>query len=125
MLALRPQARVARVQGSQASTAAVFKASRRPIVVRAEQGGAEPEAGSTAAANTTQAAPAAPQQQQQQLPAAAAAPATRAPLAEGQGTAIVTGGISLIFGLAYFALVYVMDMRGGEMLPPPPEAFLP
>jgi hypothetical protein len=46
-------------------------------------------------------------------------------LAKGQGTAIVTGAISVIFGVAYLALVYVMDMRGGEMQPPPPEAFLP
>jgi hypothetical protein len=45
-------------------------------------------------------------------------------LAKGQGTAIVTGVISIIFGIAYLALVQVMDMRGGELQPPPPEAFL-
>lgn len=45
-------------------------------------------------------------------------------LAKGQGTAIVTGAISIIFGIAYLALVQVMDMRGGELQPPPPEAFL-
>jgi hypothetical protein len=100
----------------------------------AQGGGAEPEAAAAAAA----AAGAAAQQQQQQQPAAppaqqqqqqqqpAAVPAPDAPvLAKGQGTAIVTGAISVIFGLAYLALVYVMDMRGGEMQPPPPEAFLP
>ncbi|WPT12687.1 hypothetical protein PSENEW3_00002531 [Picochlorum sp. SENEW3] len=43
-------------------------------------------------------------------------------LAKGQGTAIVTGVISIVFGLAYLALVQVMDMRGGELQPPPPEA---
>jgi hypothetical protein len=46
-------------------------------------------------------------------------------LQKGQGTAIVTGVISIIFGVAYLALVYVMDTRGGQMLPPPPEAFIP
>jgi len=45
-------------------------------------------------------------------------------LAKGQGTAIVTGAISILFGIAYLALVQVMDMRGGELQPPPPEAFL-
>ena len=45
-------------------------------------------------------------------------------LAKGQGTAIVTGAISIIFGIAYLALVQVMDMRGGELQPPPPEAFM-
>mmetsp|Transcript_24875 Transcript_24875/g.67731 ORF Transcript_24875/g.67731 Transcript_24875/m.67731 type:complete len:127 (-) Transcript_24875:879-1259(-) len=46
-------------------------------------------------------------------------------LQSGQGTAIVTGSISIIFGVAYLALVFLMDWRGGEMLPPPPEAFGP
>lgn len=86
-------------------------------------------------------------------------------LQQGQGTAIVTGGISIIFGVAYLALVllmvrgrggagtqhggaggrttrmhhahtraattpphlraYMQDWRGGEMLPPPPEAYGP
>ena len=45
-------------------------------------------------------------------------------LAKGQGTAIVTGAISILFGIAYLALVQMMDMRGGELQPPPPEAFL-
>jgi len=97
--------------------------SRQQVVFRAQeqQGGAtEPEASGTAASTTTQqqpaAAPAAP------APAAAPKPAV---IQEGQTTAIVTGAISVIFGVAYLALVYVMDSRGGEMLPPPPEAFLP
>jgi hypothetical protein len=42
-----------------------------------------------------------------------------------QRTAIVTGAISLIFGFAYLALVQVMEMRGNELLPPPPEAYIP
>lgn len=46
-------------------------------------------------------------------------------LAKGQGTAIVTGAISIIFGILYLALVSFMDFRGGEMLPPPPEAYGP
>lgn len=64
---------------------------------------------------------AAPQQQ----PAAAAVPAEAPPLVKGQGTAIVTGAISVIFGIAYLVLVQMLDMRGGELLPPPPEAFIP
>jgi hypothetical protein len=47
------------------------------------------------------------------------------PRQPGQTTAIVTGVISIIFGVAYLALVQFLDMRSGEMLPPPPEAFLP
>ena len=46
-------------------------------------------------------------------------------LAKGQGTAIVTGVISAGLGIAYLALVWVMDQRGGQLLPPPPEAFIP
>jgi hypothetical protein len=45
-------------------------------------------------------------------------------LVKGQGTAIVTGAISIIFGVAYLALVQALDVRGGELQPPPPEAFL-
>ena len=44
-------------------------------------------------------------------------------LVPGQGTAIWTGLVSVILGLAYIALVVAMDNRG-EILPPPPEAFL-
>jgi hypothetical protein len=46
-------------------------------------------------------------------------------LVRGQTTAIITGAISILFGIAYLALVQFMDMRGGELLPPPPEAYLP
>lgn len=46
-------------------------------------------------------------------------------LAKGQGTAIVTGVISIVFGIAYLVLVQLLDMRGSELLPPPPEAFIP
>lgn len=94
--------------------------ARRPFTCRAE-GGTEGEPATAAATQPTE-----PAQEKQQQQAPAAAPAPSAPvLAKGQGTAIVTGAISVIFGVAYLALVYVMDMRGGEMLPPPPEAFLP
>ena len=44
-------------------------------------------------------------------------------LQPGQGTAIVTGAISLILGIGYIALTILLDSRG-ELLPPPPEAFL-
>lgn len=46
-------------------------------------------------------------------------------LKEGQGTAVVTGAISAVLGIGYLALVWLMDSRGGQMMPPPPEAFLP
>ena len=45
-------------------------------------------------------------------------------LAKGQPTAIITGAISIIFGIAYLALVQFLDLRGGELQPPPPEAFM-
>ena len=48
----------------------------------------------------------------------------QAGLAKSQSTAIITGAISIIFGIAYLALVQFMDLRGGELLPPPPEAFM-
>lgn len=52
--------------------------------------------------------------------------ASKAPLlAKGQGTAIITGAISVLFGIGYLVLVQLLDMRGNEMLPPPPEAFGP
>ena len=43
-------------------------------------------------------------------------------LAPGQGTAIWTGAVSLLLGIAYIALTVALDSRG-ELLPPPPEAF--
>jgi hypothetical protein len=70
-------------------------------------------------------------------PKPAAAPAAEQPievkkveasaplLQKGQGTAIVTGAISAILGIGYLALVWLMDSRGGQLLPPPPEAFIP
>ena len=39
--------------------------------------------------------------------------------------AIWTGAVSIALGLAYFALTIMLDMRGSEMLPPPPEAYGP
>lgn len=60
------------------------------------------------------------QEPQHQQPTPPSAPL----LAPGQGTAIVTGAISIIFGIAYLVLVSLLDMRGGELQPPPPEAFL-
>lgn len=117
--------RPARAQGTGSAVSVRSSGGRRPIAVRASEqqpgGAAQPEAGSGAApAVATQPPPPAPQQP------TAGAPAPQAPvLAKGQGTAILTGAISIVFGVAYLALVYIMDMRGGEMLPPPPEAFGP
>ncbi|GIL47280.1 hypothetical protein Vafri_4152 [Volvox africanus] len=50
----------------------------------------------------------------------------KAPLLQkGQGTAIVTGAISALLGIGYLALVWLLDSRGGQLQPPPPEAFIP
>lgn len=46
-------------------------------------------------------------------------------LKEGQGTAIVTGAVSLLLGVAYLALTLWLDQRGAQLQPPPPEAYLP
>lgn len=46
-------------------------------------------------------------------------------LKEGQGTAIITGGISIVIAVLYLLMVVALDIRGGELLPPPPEAFIP
>jgi hypothetical protein len=48
----------------------------------------------------------------------------RSPREEGSTTALVTGAISVVIGLAYLALVAALNNRG-ELLPPPPEAFGP
>jgi hypothetical protein len=48
----------------------------------------------------------------------------KSPREEGSVTAIVTGAISVVIGIAYLALVAAMNNRG-ELLPPPPEAFGP
>ncbi|CAI5506217.1 unnamed protein product [Closterium sp. Naga37s-1] len=61
-------------------------------------------------------------------PPPAAQPATPPPqqgLVKGQVTAIITGAISLILAIGYLALVQLLDSRGLQMLPPPPEAFGP
>lgn len=50
-------------------------------------------------------------------------PSTPPLLVKGQGTAIITGVISIVFGIAYLVLVQLLDR--GEMLPPPPEAYIP
>lgn len=68
--------------------------------------------------------PAATQERKQPQQPPAAEPS--APLLKpGQGTAIVTGAISVVFGIAYLVLVQLLDLRGGELQPPPPEAYIP
>ncbi|KAA6427319.1 MAG: hypothetical protein FRX49_01984 [Trebouxia sp. A1-2] len=42
---------------------------------------------------------------------------------KGQRTAIITGFISVAFGVAYLLLVSLLDSRGNVLHPPPPEAF--
>ena len=43
---------------------------------------------------------------------------------KGQRTAVFTGVISLVLGVAYLFIVFLLDSRGSELKPPPPEAFL-
>ena len=57
-------------------------------------------------------------------PPAADAEAERPGLKKGQGTAIVTGVISIALAVLYLGLVQVMESRGNYLEPPPPEAFL-
>lgn len=71
-----------------------------------------------------------PSKEQEGTPAPAPIPPKVTPIKDpetesAQRTAIVTGAISVIFGVAYLVLVQFMDMRGGELLPPPPEAYIP
>jgi hypothetical protein len=98
------------------TAAAVHVQRRQQHVCRADAGDTPP------ATTTTTEQQQQPEQpvQQEQTKASPSAPL----LAPGQGTAIVTGAISIIFGIAYLVLVSLLDMRGGELLPPPPEAFL-
>jgi hypothetical protein len=97
------------------------RACRRRLACRAQQ--EQPEAGGAPPAGTTGAPAAPPQQQQPQQPQQ---PQQQPPLmAKGSGTAMWTGAVSIVCGVAYLALVFLLDSRGGQMLPPPPEAFLP
>ncbi|QDZ22855.1 hypothetical protein HOP50_09g54030 [Chloropicon primus] len=43
---------------------------------------------------------------------------------KGQRTAIITGTISILLGVAWLAIVFLLDSRGNTLEPPPPEAFL-
>eukprot|EP00891_Asterochloris_glomerata_P002083 jgi/Astpho2/2083/Aster-x0503 len=46
-----------------------------------------------------------------------------AKVAKGQRTAVITGFVSVAFGVIYLALTAFLDSRGSQLLPPPPEAF--
>jgi hypothetical protein len=92
---------------------------QRVVAARAEEQQAGSVQTETAQAPASTSAPAgAPQQPAQEAPKAPV-------LVKGQGTAIITGAISILFGVAYLALQIFMDSRGGQMLPPPPEALIP
>jgi hypothetical protein len=43
----------------------------------------------------------------------------------GQATAVVTGAVAVLLGVAYLVLVRLLDTRGVTLIPPPPEAFDP
>ena len=47
-----------------------------------------------------------------------------AQIEKGQRTAVFTGAIAIALGVAYLVLVSLLDSRGGELKPPPPEAFM-
>jgi hypothetical protein len=113
---------------STARAARPFRASQRcavpqPRMQRVVLARAEDQQGSSSRTETAE-APASTS-----APAAAPQPTQEAPkapvLVKGQGTAIITGAISILFGVAYLALQIFMDSRGGQMLPPPPEAYIP
>ncbi len=92
-------------------------------MVRAEEEGSRQagEAASTTPSTPSPSSETAPSSTNGTVPAAT--PQTAPILEKGQGTAIITGAISLFFGIAYLVVTALIDMRGGEMLPPPPEAF--
>jgi hypothetical protein len=120
LCATRPSAALA---AKRASAAATPLAPRPRLAAPCRRLAAAEDNGAASTTTTEQpaAAAAAPA-----TPPPATAPAPSAPvLIKGQGTAIVTGAVSILFGIAYLALAQLMSSRGGEMLPPPPEAFLP
>ena len=41
----------------------------------------------------------------------------------GRWIAIITGAFSVFIGVIYLLMITILDLRGGEMKPPPPEAF--
>ncbi|CAM6098951.1 unnamed protein product [Calypogeia fissa] len=51
--------------------------------------------------------------------------AAREEIQKGQTTAIITGVISVLLGVGYLVLVQLLDTRGVNLVPPPPEAFDP
>ncbi|KAL2634746.1 hypothetical protein R1flu_006225 [Riccia fluitans] len=51
--------------------------------------------------------------------------ANRAEIERGRNTAIITGAISVLLGVGYLVLIQLLDTRGIELIPPPPEAFDP
>lgn len=48
--------------------------------------------------------------------------AEKAEIAKGQRLAVITGAVSIVFGVLYLVAVQFVGSR--EMLPPPPEAYL-
>ena len=112
-----------RPSGSHAAAAPPARraARNRTQSLRCKAGDQEPASSTAAETAPSTSAAAAPE------PASPAQPAPEAPvLVKGQGTAIITGAVSIIFGVAYLVLVQLLDSRGGgALLPPPPEAFGP
>lgn len=114
----RASGRMQRANSNRRAASFAQRPVARPLPSSRQLCRAEEQPSTTEPQVTTPAPDAAPQ--------AAAPQAGQAPiLAKGQGTAIITGVISLVFGVAYLVLTAALDMRGGQMLPPPPEAFGP
>ncbi|KAL3680051.1 hypothetical protein R1sor_023007 [Riccia sorocarpa] len=51
--------------------------------------------------------------------------ASRAEIQRERNTAIITGAVSVLLGVGYLVLIQLLDTRGIELIPPPPEAFDP
>lgn len=100
-----------RVRTPRGAALSCGRRARGRVAARAEPPSAPPAAEAEAP----------PKQAPVELPVTPVEEADEAPgLKPGQGTAIVTGAVSLILGGGYLYLASILNNR--EMLPPPPEA---
>ena len=103
------KATIHRPQLAKTTFAATRPISRKALVCRAQDGSEQPSAPKAPEANKASEPPATPREPEAFI--------------KGQGTALVTGFISLMCGAGYLYLVSFFDQRNAGMLPPPPEAF--
>lgn len=107
MQALRCQARVQHAVRSVRVSGACSKRVQRLRPCKAED--------SKAGLATEDVVPQTPLPEQPAASPAPAAAPTAPILVKGQGTAIITGAISLLFGVAYLVITAVLDFRGGAL----------